>query len=161
MSGLHIIIVTLNSFQPEDPPYCFMFFSFLNKNIMARVSFTGCPCLSSWSLVYRWYKCSLPSGYAITRDFVLLNNLASYNLPVGDAEGLEVGIPMSLTCSRSYKNTHLHTKNVVNRLLESTLDGSICLTNTSSYFMLYTELGMEMFVLINNISDFVFMIKKF
>ena len=39
-------------FQPEDPPYCFLFFTFLNENIMARVSFTGCPCLSSWS---QWF----------------------------------------------------------------------------------------------------------
>jgi hypothetical protein len=68
---------------------------------------------------------------------------------------------MPLTCSRSCKKTNLLTQNVVNRLFESNLGGSISMTNIASYFMLYTKLRMEIFVLNNNISGFVFMIMKF
>jgi len=92
---------------------------------------------------------------------VQLINLASKNLRVGGIEGLKIRIFMPLTCSRSCKNTNLLTKNAVKRLLESDLDSSICLTNISSYFLLYTELRMELFVLIINITGFVFMIMKF
>lgn len=74
---------------------------------------------------------------------------------------LKLGFHMPLTCSRSCKNTNLLTQNVVNRLLESNLDSSIFVKSISSCFMLYTELGMEIFVLINKISGFVFMIMKF
>jgi hypothetical protein len=140
----------MNSFQPEYPPYYFLLFNFCNKNIMVWVSFTGCPCFSPWS---QWFT----DGINVVLRICHNTNFCA----VGGTEGLKIRICVPLTCSKSYKNTSLLTKNAVNRLLESNLDGSICPTNISSYFLLYTELGMDIFVLINNITGFVFMIMKF